>query len=88
MAGLNAKKRASLRKDQFGLPEKATSPEGKKESGNYPIPDKTHAVSAKGFAKQNLKKGNLSKTQYDRIVKKANTVLGGSRSSPTPRVPS
>ena len=75
MAKLSAKNRASIPQKEFGLPEKAQTPVAKKESGNYPMPDHDHAVSAKGLAKQNLKKGNLSRAQYDKIVKKANRIL-------------
>jgi hypothetical protein len=40
MAKLTAKQRAKLPAKDFGLPEKARSEEARKESGNYPIPDK------------------------------------------------
>ena len=32
---------------KFGLPEKARSPEAKKETGNYPMPKQGHTISAK-----------------------------------------
>jgi hypothetical protein len=72
---LDAKKRARIPSKKFGLPEKARTPEAKKESGNYPMPDREHAVSAKGRAKAQLKRGNLAKDQYERVVRKANRVL-------------
>jgi len=75
VADLTAKQRAKIPKNQFGLPEKAKTPDAKKESGNYPMPDRKHAASAKGRAKAQLKRGNLSKTAYQRIVKKADKVL-------------
>jgi hypothetical protein len=41
------------------------------------MPDRAHAANAKGRAKQQLKKGNLRREQYDKIVKKADRILGG-----------
>ena len=46
MAKLSAKQRAKLPPKTFGLPEKARSKKARKESGNYPMPDKGHAISA------------------------------------------
>jgi hypothetical protein len=76
MPDLKAKNRAHVSRRKFGLPEKAQTPAAKKDSGNYPMPDKTHAANAKGRAKQQLKKGNLTKDQYQKIVRKADRVLG------------
>ena len=42
---LSADKRAKLPSKDFGLPEKARTPKAKKESGNYPMPDKEHAAT-------------------------------------------
>ena len=58
-------KRSKLKKSQFGLP-------GKRK---YPMPDKKHAVNAKGRAKQQLKRGKLSRSAYSKIIAKANRVL-------------
>ena len=44
MAKLTPKQRAKLPSRDFGLPEKARSSDAKKETGNYPMPDKDHAV--------------------------------------------
>ena len=44
MADLTAKKREKLPAKDFGLPEKARTKDAKKESGNYPMPDKAHAA--------------------------------------------
>ena len=44
MAKLSAKKRAALKPSQFGLPEKARTKQARQESGNYPMPDKGHAI--------------------------------------------
>ena len=75
MAELSAAKRAKLPAKDFGLPEKARTPEAKKETGNYPMPDKQHAASAKGRATKQLKAGNLTKSQKERIDRKADRIL-------------
>ena len=76
MAKLSASKRAKLEPKQFGLPEKARTPAARKESGNYPMPDKGHAISAKSLAKRQHAAGNLTKTELERIDRKADKVLG------------
>lgn len=75
MAKLTAKERAALKPSQFGLPEKARTKKARKETGNYPIPDEGHAVSAIRLAKKNRKDGNLTTDQYKRIRRKAEKVL-------------
>ena len=75
MAKLNAKQRAKLPSREFGLPEKAQSPEAKKETGNYPMPDEGHAISAKQLSRKQRKDGNLTKDEFDRINRKADKVL-------------
>lgn len=75
MAKLTAKKRAALKPSQFGLPEKARTKKARKETGNYPMPDKGHAVDAVRLAKKNRKDGNLTKAEYKRIRRKAHKVL-------------
>ncbi|HEX4520528.1 MAG TPA: hypothetical protein VH063_13190 [Gaiellaceae bacterium] len=62
---LTTNRRKKLEKSQFGLP-------GRRK---YPMPDKRHATNAKGRARQQLKKGRLSRSAYDMIVAKANRVL-------------
>ena len=47
MAKLTAEQRSNLPAREFGLPEKARTDAARKESGNYPIPDRGHAISAK-----------------------------------------
>lgn len=66
MAKLTSKKRNSLKKDTFGLPAER----------KYPMPDKSHAANAKARASQQVKKGNLSKSQQQKIDAKANKILG------------
>ena len=75
MAKLTAKQRAKLPARDFGLPEKARSSEAKKESGNYPIPDKGHAISAKRLSSKQRKDGNLTKDEFERINRKADKKL-------------
>ena len=75
MAKLTAAQRAKLEPKQFGLPEKARTPAARKETGNYPMPDKGHAISAKRLARKNRKDGNLTKDEFDRIERKADKVI-------------
>jgi hypothetical protein len=74
---LSAKARAKLPSKVFGLPEKARTKAAKKKSGNYPMPDKGHAMSAKRFARREKKAGRLTKDEFDRINRKADKVLAG-----------
>ena len=62
---MRTKARKKLKKSQFGLP-------GKRK---YPMPDKAHAVNAKARAKQQRKRGRLSKSAYEKVVAKANKVI-------------
>jgi hypothetical protein len=75
MAKLTPKKRTNLPAREFGLPEKARSDDAKKETGNYPMPDRGHAISAKRLSRKNLKEGNLTKEEFDRINRKADKIL-------------
>jgi len=75
MATLSEKQRAKIPANEFGLPEKARTAEAKKETGNYPMPDKGHAVSAKSRAKKQRKAGNLTKDEFDRINRKADKII-------------
>jgi hypothetical protein len=77
MAELSATKRARTPAKKFGLPEKARTPDAKKESGNYPMPDKAHARNAKARAAQQHKAGNLTKKELERIQRKADKILDG-----------
>lgn len=65
MAKLSSRRRAKLKKSQFGLPG----------SRKYPMPDRAHAANAKARATQQYKKGNISKSTKNRIHAKANRVL-------------
>ncbi|MBA2700247.1 MAG: hypothetical protein H0U58_00920 [Chloroflexi bacterium] len=75
MAQLSAKQRADLPAKDFGLADKARSTEAKKESGNYPMPDQGHAISAKRLSAKERKEGNLTKEEFERINRKADKVL-------------
>ena len=63
---LDTEERKALPKSEFGLPDERS----------YPMPDAAHAKNAKARAKQQLDKGNLSQAEYDKIVRKADSILG------------
>jgi hypothetical protein len=65
MAKLSYKKKKSFPAATYGLP-------GEKK---YPMPDKAHSINAKARASQQVKKGNLSKAEYSKIVSKANAKI-------------
>ena len=75
MSKLTPTQRAKLPPRSFGLPEKARTTEARKQTGNYPMPDRGHAISAKRLARKNRKDGNLTKEQFDRIERKADKVI-------------
>jgi hypothetical protein len=75
MSKLTAKLRAKLPARAFGLPEKARTVKAKKESGNYPMPDKGHAISAIRLSRLQRKRGNLTQNEFDRINRKAHKLL-------------
>ena len=75
MAELSASKRAKMPAKEFGLPEKARTKDQKKETGNYPMPDKAHARNAKSRAAQQHKAGNLTEKELDKIDRKADKIL-------------
>lgn len=65
MGILASKKRKVVANSDFGLPS----------DRKYPMPDKSHAVDAKGRATQQVKAGNLSPSQRTKIDAKANKVI-------------
>ncbi|PIZ04082.1 MAG: hypothetical protein COY58_05935 [Gammaproteobacteria bacterium CG_4_10_14_0_8_um_filter_38_16] len=77
MAKLNAAQRKQIPKSKFGLPEKVGKNKegGEAGRGAYPMPDKSHAANAKARATQQLKKGNLTKSEKAKIDAKANKIL-------------
>jgi len=66
MAKLTTAKRNKIPKSEFGLPNER----------KYPLENKSHAANAKSRAAQQVKKGNLSKSEEKKIDVKANKVLG------------
>ena len=66
MAKLSEKQRDDMPDSKFGLPDEH----------KYPMPDKSHARNAKARASQQENKGNLSKSQEEKIDRKADKVLG------------
>lgn len=75
MSKLTANLRARLPARAFGLPEKARTAKAKKDSGNYPMPDRGHAISALRLSRLQRKRGNLTQNEFDRINRKAHKVL-------------
>jgi hypothetical protein len=65
MATLSEKKRDSLKKSEFGLPEER----------KYPMPDESHAKNAKARAAQQVKKGNLTRAEEKKIDAKADKIV-------------
>jgi len=65
MATLTEKQRDKLPDSKFGLPEEH----------KYPMPDESHARNAKARAAQQVKKGNLSKSEQNKIDRKADRIL-------------
>lgn len=81
MSKLTAKQRAQLPPKAFGLPERARSKKARKESGNYPMPDRGHAISALRHSERERMRGNLTKDEYQRIQRKAKRILRGKKQS-------
>lgn len=75
MAKLTAKQRANLPTKAFGLPERARTKKARKEAGNYPMPDRGHAISAIRRSERERARGNLTKDEFDRINRKARKIL-------------
>ena len=65
MATLSEKKRDKLKESQFGLPEER----------KYPMPDESHARNAKARAAQQVKAGNLTSAEKQKIDRKADRIL-------------
>lgn len=66
MGLLSTKRRAALPESVFGLPG----------SRKYPMPDASHAATAKARATQMVKAGKLSPSSAQKVRAKANKVLG------------
>lgn len=79
MSTLTAKQRAALPPKAFGLPERARTKKARKGSGNYPMPDRRHAISALTRSERERERGNLTKDEYKRIQRKAKKILRGKK---------
>jgi len=77
MSTRTAKQRAALPPKAFGLPERARTKKARKASGNYPMPDRRHAISALTRSERERERGNLTKDEYQRIQRKAKKMLRG-----------
>jgi hypothetical protein len=75
MAKLTEKQRENLPSKDFGLPERARTKAQKRKTGNYPMPDRGHAISALRLAERQYEAGNLTKDEYTRIDRKARRKL-------------
>ena len=75
MGKLTAKQRENLPSKEFGLPEKARTKAQKRGTGNYPMPDRGHAISALRLAERQRELGNLTKDEFERIDRKARRKL-------------
>lgn len=85
---LKSKERYALPDWAFALPG-----DGARSSRKYPlyvlgpagavVPSKTHAMNAKGRAKQQLERGTLSRPDYNRIVRMADEVIKKCKAAPT-----
>jgi hypothetical protein len=75
MSKLSTKQRENLSPKAFGLPEKARTKKARAETGNYPMPDRAHAISAIRRSRRERDRGNLTKDQFDRINRKAGKIL-------------
>lgn len=76
MARKRVKKAAKKAKGKYPKVKSFGLPATKGKPGKYPLNTRGRAISAKGRAKQQLKRGRLSKGQYTKIVSKANKKLG------------
>ena len=75
MGKLTAKQRENLPAKEFGLPERARTKAQRRETGNYPMPDRGHAISALRRAERQRELGNLTKDEFERIDRKARRKL-------------
>ena len=71
MARLTAADRAKVPAGEFGVPSLAGTAKEKKKSGNYPMPDKSHARAAKSMAAR-----FASPSVKARVDAKADRILG------------
>ena len=75
MGKLTPKQRENLPSKDFGLPERARTKAQKRDTGNYPMPDRGHTISALRLAERQRELGNLTKDEFERIDRKARRKL-------------
>ena len=75
MSKLSARQRGNLPSKAFGLPERARTRKAREEAGNYPMPDRGHAISALRRSERERERGNLTEDEFDRIQRKAKRLL-------------
>lgn len=74
MAKLTTKQRKTLPSKVYGLPKQK----------KYPMPDVSHARNAKARASQQIKKGNLTQAEKNKIDRKANAIIKKASGKPAP----
>ncbi len=79
MAKLTEKQRANVPARECGLPDKARSDAANKQTGNDPVPDRGHAISAKRLSRKQRHAGNLTEDNFERIDRKPHKVLAADR---------
>ena len=85
MTELSAKKREKLPAKDFGLPEKARTKDDKKQSGNYPMPDKARPQrKVAGRAATQGRKPHEGRGGADRPQGRSKAQELNGRRSPTP----
>lgn len=76
MAALTTAQRKKLPRSYFGLPGRVDkNGENKSGEGAYPMPDRKHAILAKGFAAREEKAGRLSAANKAKIDAKADRII-------------
>ncbi len=81
MARLSTRARKALPRSDFALrSRRGKTPTGRKGNkagrGAFPINDKAHARAALRLAPYSYKKGNISKAQEKKVIRKADRKLG------------
>lgn len=66
---LSAEQRAAFSPSAFGLPERRA----------YPMPDVSHARNAKARAAAQYRAGKLSRSDFERVARKADRIIAGCR---------
>lgn len=72
---LTAKERRELPARAFGIPSSRKYPVMVLSRSGEAVPSKSHAVDAKGRAKEELEKGRIDSRQYNQIVRKADAAI-------------